>query len=116
MFINICYHEEVEKPQRELVEQGGQKGWTWQLPYRVSKPRHDQDTNKELCSTVDVVFHEDVGMFLHKFEQNGQKEQFQQFVCDTALEGVNQVLAEAKEKVSKDYKIMLKMKCKGDKP
>lgn len=116
MFVNICYHEEVERPSRELVTRGAEKGYTWQLPYRVSKPRHDQDNNKELCSTVDVVYHPEVDSFIKKFEEQGQKDQFMQFVCDTALDGVNQVLAEAKENVSKDYKIMQKMKCKGAKP
>jgi len=116
MFVNICFHEEVERPSRELVTRGSERGYTWQLPYRVSKPRHDQDNNKELCSTVDVVYHPEVDSFIKKFEEQGKKDQFVQFVCDTALDGVNQVLAEAKESVSKDYKVMQKMKCKGAKP
>lgn len=88
-FVNICYHPEVQQPQRQIVQRGAEQGESWQLPYRVSKPRHDQDTNGELCSTVDVVFHEDVRMFMNRFERENKKDQFEKFVCDTALDGVN---------------------------
>jgi hypothetical protein len=37
-------------------------------------------------------------------------------VADTALDGISQVLAQDKEKISTDYKIMSKMTCKGDEP
>jgi len=37
-------------------------------------------------------------------------------VSDTAIDAVNRVLAESKEKVSKDYKVMKKMTCKGGSP
>lgn len=41
-FINICVHELVEKPKKELVTQpNGKQGYAWSLPYRVSKGRHD---------------------------------------------------------------------------
>ena len=42
--------------------------------------------------------------------------EFKKFVCDTAIDGVNRVLAEHKEKCSSDYKIMKNMKCKGGTP
>ncbi len=38
------------------------------------------------------------------------------FVCDTAIGGLNQILAKNKEKASADYIIMVNMKCKGGKP
>ena len=60
-FINICIHEDVEKPQRQYVTQpSGQSGYSWSMPYRMSKPRHDQDKKGVLCSTFDIVFHPDV--------------------------------------------------------
>lgn len=87
----------------------GRKGYSWQLPYRVSKPRHDQDKKGDLCSTVDVVFHSDIGGFIIH-------DDFKKFVAETAIDGVNKVLAEHKEKCSADYKIMKHMNCKGGKP
>ena len=59
--------------------------------------------------TYDVVFHDDVRQFI-------QNEDFKKFVADTAVDGVNKVLAENKEKVSGDYKILRHMVCKGEKP
>ena len=59
--------------------------------------------------TYDCVFHDDVRMFL-------TREEFKKFVADTAVDGVNKVLAEHKEKVSSDYKILKNVMCKGEKP
>ena len=42
--------------------------------------------------------------------------EFQKFVADTAIDGVNQVLKDQQEKLSSDYKIMKNMKCKGGEP
>lgn len=59
--------------------------------------------------TYDVVFHPDVASFLVYPE-------FKKFVADTAIDGVNRVVAENKEKVSNDYKILKHINCKGEKP
>ncbi len=41
-FVNICFHEAIDKPKQEPVTQpNGQKGYAWQLPYRVSKGKPD---------------------------------------------------------------------------
>ena len=41
-FVNVCFHEKVEKPQREYVTApNGESGYNWKLPYRVSKIRYD---------------------------------------------------------------------------
>lgn len=37
-------------------------------------------------------------------------------VCDTAIEGVDKQVKERDEKVSKDYKVMNNLKCKGGTP
>jgi len=37
-------------------------------------------------------------------------------VCDTAVDGIGKVLAETKESISKDYKLMQSLRCKGGKP
>ena len=108
-FINICFHEKVPKAERKLISQGGQEGYSWSLPYRVSKLRMDQDAKKDVCSTYDVVFHDAIkGHLVHN--------EFQKFVADTALDGIRRVLAETNEKVSTDYKIMKNMACKGGEP
>jgi len=109
-FVNICMHEAIHKPKREYVTQNGQSGYAWSLPYSVSKNRHDQDKKGDLCSTFDVVFHTDIGNFLLTSPD------FKKFVADTAIDGVNRVLAEHKERCSTDYKILKHLKCKGGEP
>ena len=56
--------------------------------------------------TYDVVFNTDVANFIVMPE-------FKKFVADTAIDGVNRFLAENKEKLSSDYKIMKHINCKG---
>lgn len=106
-FINVCFHELIDKPeQQEVTQPDGSRGTSWSLPYRVSKGKHDQDNKKGVVMTYDVVFNRDVGNFIVQAE-------FKKFVADTAIDGVNKVLAENKEKVSADYKIMKHIQCKG---
>lgn len=109
-FVNVCFHDEVDKPVREMrTNPDGKSGTSWQLPYRVSKGKPDQDSKKTFCMTYDVVFHSEVASYLIYPE-------FKKFVADTAIDGVNRVLAENKEKISNDYKIMKHVICKGEKP
>lgn len=104
-------HEDIQKPKQEYVSNhNGKSGYAWQLPYSVSKNRHDQDSKGNLCSTFDVVFNTDIGNFLLTSSE------FKKFVADTAIDGVNRVLAEHKEKCSTDYKILKNLKCKGGEP
>lgn len=109
-FINICYHDAIEKPKQESqIQPNGEKGTSWALPYRVSKGKPDQDNKGTLCMTYDVVFNPDVAKFCVYPE-------FKKFAADTALDGVNRVVAENKEKVSTDYKILKHINCKGERP
>ena len=109
-FVNVCWHDSLEKPnQKTTTMPDGKTGTSWSLPYRVSKGKHDQDNNGALCMTYDVVFNGEVSKFL-------RNQEFQKFVADTAIDGVNRVLAEQKEKVSSDYKILKNIKCKGVRP
>lgn len=109
-FINVCVHEDVEKPKKEYATMpNGKSGYSWQLPYRVSKQRHDQDKHGDLCGTFDIVFNSDVGEFV-------KNQDFKKFVSDTAIDGVNKVLAEHKEKCSSDYKVLKHLQCKGGTP
>jgi hypothetical protein len=45
-----------------------------------------------------------------------QSSDFKKFVADSAIDGVNRVLSEHKEKCSTDYKILKNLKCKGGEP
>ena len=108
-FVNVCWHDVIEKPEQKTVTQNGKKGTAWQLPYRVSKGKHDRDNKDVLCMTYDVVFHGDVANFLVYPD-------FKKFVADTAIDGVNRVLSENKEKLSADYKILKHINCKGVAP
>lgn len=62
-----------------------------------------------MVSTYDVVFHDAIKSYLVYPE-------FQKFVADTAIDGVNRVLHDQNEKLSSDYKIMKNLKCKGGSP
>lgn len=92
-----------------MTKPSGEKGTSWQLPYRVSKGKPDQDAKGVLCMTYDVVFHPDVNKFCVYPE-------FKKFAADTAIDGVNKVVAEHKEKISTDYKILKHINCKGERP
>lgn len=59
--------------------------------------------------TYDCVFHHDVGNFCINPD-------FKKFACDTAVDGVNKVVAENKEKISHDYKVLKHITCKGVRP
>jgi len=110
-FINLTSHDIMDPPKKIEKMQNGSRGYTFELPYRVSKGRPDQDTKGEICTTYDVVFHPEVISMAMLY-----KGEFLKFVCDTAVEGVNKVLAQDNEKLSKDYKMMRNLMCKGGKP
>lgn len=101
----------MEIPEQQTqVGPDGKKGTAWSLPYRVSKGKPDQDAKGALCYTYDVVFHPDVARFCNHHPE------FKKFTADTAIDGVNRVCAENKEKVSTDYKILKHINCKGERP
>ena len=109
-FINVCFHPKVPKAEKiPTTGPDGKPGYSWSLPYRVSKQRHDQDKEKNLVSTFDVIFNDDIKQYMVYPD-------FQKFVSDTAIDGISRVLAENKEKISTDYKIMKNLKCKGGEP
>ena len=59
-FINITSHDFMEKPRRVERKRNGKTGYSFDLPYRVSRGRLDQDTQGVVCTTYDVVFHPEV--------------------------------------------------------
>jgi dynein assembly factor 2 len=40
-FINVCFHDIIEKPEKVPATVNGTTGYSWSLPYRVSKPKND---------------------------------------------------------------------------
>lgn len=110
-FINVTSHEIMDPPKKVERVQNGKRGFSFELPYRVSKGRPDQDTKGTICTTYDVVFHPEVISMAMLY-----KNEFLKFVCDTAVEGVSKVLTQENEKLSKDYKVLNKLRCKGGQP
>jgi hypothetical protein len=101
----------MQPPRKIERVKNGTKGYTFELPYRVSKGRPDQDSKKEICTTYDVVFHPEVISMAMLYQGD-----FLKFVCDTAVDGVNKVVAQDNEKISQDYKMMKNLRCKGGQP
>ena len=100
VFINICSLEEVDSP---LENENNM----WQLPYLLNKGRHDQDKKGKFCTTFDVVFNPKA------IELSNKNLSFKKFVCDTAINGINnQILTKEEEKISNDY-VIKKFNYKG---
>ena len=100
VFINIVSLEEVQEPISDNNNM-------WKLPYLLNQGRHDQDKKGKYCTTYDVVFNPKA------IELANGNLAFKKFVCDTAIEGINnQILAKEEEKISKDF-IIKKFNYKG---
>lgn len=110
LFINICSTAELQRPTFETGSKLGQTGQNWKVPYITNKPRYDQDKKKNVCTTIDVAFHP------HAFELLLRNRAFEKLLCSTAIESAEKQLLERNEVVSRDYKILKKINCKGGEP
>jgi hypothetical protein len=100
VFINIVSLDEVQAPESNESNM-------WKLPYLLNKGRHDQDKKGKFCTTFDVVFNPKA------IELANDNLSFKKFVCDTAINGINeQILAKEEEKISNDY-VVKKFNYKG---
>ena len=100
VFINIVSLEEVQPPEND-------KSNMWKLPYLLNKGRHDQDKKGKYCTTFDVVFNPKA------IELANDNLSFKKFVCDTAIDGINnQILKKEEEKISSDF-VVKKFNYKG---
>ena len=100
VFINICSYHEVPEPKSN-------ENNMWSLPHLLNKGRHDQDKHKKICTTFDVVFNEKA------IELANKNQAFKKFVCDTAINGINdQLLSSEGEKISSDF-VVKKFNYKG---
>ncbi|KAL4506552.1 hypothetical protein ABPG72_000123 [Tetrahymena utriculariae] len=110
LFINCCHTPIVQIPSFDVVERDGKQGQNWKLPYSAGKMRYDQTKDKEVCTTIDVAFHPYTFQLIH------MNPRFQEVVCQTALDAANLQMGERNEIISKDYKVLKNMKCKGGDP
>lgn len=82
-FVNVCHCDLIGKPaSQSSVDEKGQKGLKWSIPYAQSQPRKDYDNKNVECIVYDVVFHYDT---LHLTKSN---KNFRKLVTDTALDAV----------------------------
>lgn len=106
-FINLCITHELPEPS---LERSNKEGGTWSLPYAMGHPRHDQDKSGAHCLTLDCAFNP------YAFQVAKQSAQFQKLICDTAINAADTMLKPQGERVSQDYKLLKKLKCKGGTP
>ena len=100
VFINIVSLDEVQAPENNESNM-------WKLPYLLNKGRHDQDKKGKYCTTFDVVFNPKA------IELANDNLAFKKYVCDTAIDGINnQILSKEEEKISSDY-VIKKFNYKG---
>ncbi len=100
VFINICSYPDVPEPKSN-------ENNMWSLPHLLNKGRHDQDKKKKICTTFDVVFNEKA------IKLSNENKAFKKFVCDTAINGINdQLLSSEGEKISSDF-VVKKFNYKG---
>lgn len=101
VFINICSYDEIPEPKSDSNNM-------WSLSHLLNKGRHDQDKNKKVCTTFDVVFNSKA------IKLANENLAFKKFVCDTAINGINnQLLAKTEEKISSDFVVKTKFNYKG---
>jgi hypothetical protein len=65
---------------------------------------------KAVCSVIDVVFHP------LAFEFARKSEPFKNMICEIALDAANKQIRDENDMASKDFKILKKTVCKGEKP
>ena len=96
----------IKKPKAKAEATGS----SWKIPYAMAKPRYDQDKKKIPCKVFDIAFHKQAFKFAR------MQVKFKQLLCDTSVDAANQLLRQHDEKVSQDYTVLTKFKCKGDEP
>ncbi|XP_055626860.1 protein kintoun [Toxorhynchites rutilus septentrionalis] len=82
-FVNVCHCDLVGKPaSQSSINEKGQKGFKWSIPYAQSHPRKNYDNRGAECIVYDVVFHSDT---LHLASRNAN---FRNLVTGTAIDAV----------------------------
>jgi dynein assembly factor 2 len=103
VYVNICSYDGVGKPFENPPSSN-----MWSLPHLINKGRNDQTNKGKLCTTYDVIFHSEA------IKKANSSLAFKKFVCDSAVNGINNNLLKAsEEKISNDYTIKSKYEYKG---
>eukprot|EP00743_Colponemidia_sp_Colp-15_P001308 GILK01001432.1.p1 GENE.GILK01001432.1~~GILK01001432.1.p1 ORF type:complete len:395 (-),score=84.64 GILK01001432.1:167-1294(-) len=114
LFVNICSSPMLDEPSssRAAPGSGDKSGLNWSLPYSMGRPRPDRDNKGQSCTTVDIVYHPSA---LRMAETNTR---FKAMLVDTALDSIQKFMdsQQSGDNVSRDYKILRRIKCKGDSP
>ncbi|KAF4736084.1 PIH1 domain containing, partial [Perkinsus olseni] len=119
LFLNICHTDKLgdvqfkkqEVKAHENPEAAGRTpGYAVSLPYSASPPRPDKDKKDHLCVVSDVAVSE------RTFVQAVQNEALLKLVVDTVCEAITASCLKGGETVSRDYKVLQKMRCKGGTP
>lgn len=100
-FINICSLDQVVPPKEDSNNM-------WSLPHLLNKGRNDQDKKGNVCMTFDIIFNP---LAIKLANENMA---FKKFVCDTAINGINNnILKASGEKISGDFILKNKFDYKG---
>mmetsp|Transcript_32786 Transcript_32786/g.71492 ORF Transcript_32786/g.71492 Transcript_32786/m.71492 type:complete len:164 (+) Transcript_32786:175-666(+) len=102
-FINVCSHPEID------LASETEKGY-WQVPHLVSAARPDQDKEGGICTTFEAIFSPET---IAKCEQNPN---FQEMCVNIALESMGKHHKNSGDSISKDWKLLKNLKCKGQRP
>lgn len=89
-------------------EKGGPGQWA--IPHVVSAGRPDQDKNGSVCTTFEALFHPET------IAKCMQYPVFQEMCVNVALETMAKHHKNSGDTISKDWKLLKNMKCKGEKP
>ncbi|EEQ97526.1 conserved hypothetical protein [Perkinsus marinus ATCC 50983] len=119
LFLNICYTDKLGDVQ--FKKQGAKAhedpdataqapGYAVSLPYSASPPRPDKDKRDNLCMVSDVAVSQ------RTFVQAIQNEALLKLVVDTVSEAITTSCLKGGETVSRDFKVLQKMRCKGGTP
>mmetsp|Transcript_81404 Transcript_81404/g.143713 ORF Transcript_81404/g.143713 Transcript_81404/m.143713 type:complete len:832 (+) Transcript_81404:76-2571(+) len=107
-FINIVQSDQLDDMSFQTATKGN--GQQVYLPYSLSPPRPDRDHKDEYCMTTDFAV--STGSFMRA----SQNSQIMKMMIDTAADGMASQFLKGHEEVSKDYKVMQRMNCKGGQP
>lgn len=111
LYVNVCTSDQVEEA-KSVTQQNGSN---WSVPYMTGRLRYDQDDTivdtkfGKVISVIDIVFHMNIIPYVM------MSKDFKKMICDIAIDAVDNVLAQKKEKLDRDYKV-LDDKCVGGTP
>ncbi|KAF4659604.1 PIH1 domain containing [Perkinsus chesapeaki] len=119
LFLNICHTDKLgdvqfkrqgPKAHEDPMSAKSASGYAVSLPYSASPPRPDRDKNGHLCMVSDVAVSQ------RTFVQAVQNEAILKLVVDTVCEAITASCLKGGETVSRDFKVLRKMRCKGGTP